>query len=145
MCVNNVLGFRGLVLRRAGAIAAILACVVYTMLATWHGVLMRPANAQASTPEATLGLALTTAICHGGVGQQTATPDGAPGPSPSPGQSSDCPVCKGLAACHLAILVAAELGLLVPPDNDASFSWANLAGSDRSSILPRSRGPPLPV
>ena len=132
-------------MRRAGAIAALLACIAYTMLTTWHGLLMQRANAAALTPEAALELALKAVICHGGAGEQAALPDAAPTQSPSPDQSSDCPVCKGLAACHFALLIAAELGLLAPVDAAEDFGWLHETGSGRSNVVPRSRGPPLPV
>ena len=144
MCVNKETLVREIVLRRAGAIAALLACIVYTMLATWHGVLMQRTSAQASTPEAALELALKTSICHGGASEQ-AIPDAAPAQAPSPGQSGDCPVCKGVAAFQLALVAAAELGLIAPMEAAGEFNWTHQTGADRSSVTPRNRGPPLPV
>ncbi len=132
-------------MRRAGAIAAMLACVVYTMLATWHGALLQSAKAQASTPEALLEQSLKTAICHNVVEGQVSIPDAAPAQEEPGNPSSGCPVCKGLAACPLILLVAAELGLLAPTDAAVDFVWSDESASQRALITPRSRGPPLPV
>ena len=132
-------------MRRAGAIAAVLACIVYTMLATWHGVLMQSASSPALSPQAALELALKTSICHGAVGGQATIPDAVPEQAPSPAQAGDCPVCKGLAACHLALLAAAELGPLAPAAAVDVLDWDHWAGAGRSHVAPRNRGPPRPV
>lgn len=130
-------------MRKCATIVAMLACVVYTTLTAWHGVLMQTARTQGTTQEALLQQALGTAICHGDGTEQASIPDTAPQPGPA-NQSNFCPVCKGLASCHLILLVTAELGPL-------TFLVAvrylphEEAGTDRAGITPRSRGPPPPV
>lgn len=122
-----------------------LACIVYTMLATWSGVLMQSATAKASTPEVLLQSSLKAAICRSGAAGMVAMPDTAPDSEQPANPNSDCPVCKGLAACHLVLLAAAELGMLAPTDASVEFAWRDESEMRRVWITPRSRGPPRSV
>ena len=130
-------------MRRVSAMTAILASVAYAMLATWHGVLMPPTSTSAvSLSEASIEMALKTAICHGALGNRAHSPDvtrDAPQPAPD---TSDCLACTGLACCQLVLLVAAEVKLSPPSAVDQGFVWIDELGADRASITPRSRGPP---
>lgn len=136
-------------MRRIGARAAVLASIVYTVLATWHGVLMQPPQGRPSMAEASLAAsferALKAAICHAGRSEMApseAAPDLAPPEPGSPQQAGDCPVCKGLASCQLVLMLAAELGLLAPPAAAVVFHRVDVTAAGRIGITPRSRGPP---
>lgn len=130
-------------MRRASAMAALVASIVYAMLATWHGVFMPSGSAAGISPEAALELSLKSAICHAAAIDQANAVDSEPAPADRPVHSG-CPVCKGLAGCQLFALVAAQAGLLAPPASaGVLLAWTDEEATDRASITPRSRGPPL--
>mgnify|MGYP001007263541 CR=1 FL=1 len=129
-------------LRRIGAMTALLASIVYTVLATWHGVLMQSPMAQPASSKADFERALTSAICHAAGAGQTFEPDTLPARPVAPGQAADCLVCKGMASCQVLVLVTAELWLAAPVLSTVAFALTHEAGPDRVGVTPRSRGPP---
>jgi hypothetical protein len=132
--------------RRAGAIAGLLACIAYSMLATWNGVLMQSARAGGMSAAALLDTALKTSLCQPSGAQRPGTAgDTLPASDEPTAPPGNCPVCKGLAACHVILLVAAELGTFVPTVTSISFGSNDDAGTYGFYVPPRSRGPPAIV
>lgn len=132
-------------MRLKGTIAALLACVAYAMLATWHGVVLGPTMARAATPEAQLEQALATAICHTGSAVQSSEAPASEDPGSPTNPDTECPVCKGLASFQLFLLAAAETGLWAPPAAILEFALRDEDSTHRVWLTPRSRGPPLTV
>lgn len=129
-------------MRKAAAIVAILACVVYTTLATWHGVLNRSAQPQAVSAEAALELSLKMAFCHGNTVDLSSSPDASQGTPTPADQSANCPVCKGLAACQFLLVPVAELGAQLRLQRKVHYQPYESTATTRARITQRSRGPP---
>jgi hypothetical protein len=132
--------------RRAGTIAGLLACIAYSMLATWNGVLMQSARARAMFAAASLDAALKSSLCQPVGAQRPGTAgDALPASDQPAAPPGDCPVCKGLATCHVFLPVAAELGTFAPTVISMCFGSNDDAGTHGLYIRPRSRGPPAIV
>ncbi len=126
--------------RRLVAALALCGVLVHASLLPWHTVSQFLAKVAAHDPMADL-----TVICHG---DRTPSQAGQPGdasPVAPAAPQSHCPICKGLAAFHHAVLAKVELGLPSPASAalEPAARMAAPAGSDR--LAPRSRGPPLHV
>ena len=72
-------------------------------------------------------------------------PDGARSAPGQPSPNSDCPICKGLAGVQLAILAAAQAGLLERDTVPVQLRPADTAAIEHIVFVPRSRGPPFSV
>lgn len=128
------------VLRRLAATLALCGVLVHAGLLPWHTVSRFLAGI------ATDGLAADLmVICHGDGRPANAgnAVDDLPVPPATP--QTHCPICKGLASFHHALLAAAQLGISArrtagfePPPRVESVATAH-------RLAPRSRGPPLPV
>jgi hypothetical protein len=67
---------------------------------------------------------------------------------PQPGQqdpNSECPICKGLVGLQLAILVAAQAGLLERAAYIQEFPLPRVEPRENFVFQPRNRGPPVSV
>ena len=131
-------------MRRASAIAALIACLVYATVLPWHGAMRA---AWLSSAEASLAVAMQSSLCLGGMpaDARIATAPGSasdPANDELPPAGVDCPVCKSLAAMGMVVLAAAELGLLDRPVGQQVWHLPDWSASDLASIDPRSRGPP---
>ena len=103
---------------------------------------------------ASLEAALKTAICHGGAqtSREAATADrvasgvaAAPLDETPSAPGPECEICRSLAGMSLALLAAAELGLLAPVAAPVNWPIPDSAAGDLAAIEPRSRGPPASV
>lgn len=119
-------------LRRGAAISALLGVAFYTLLLPWH--LTSQLNLQLFA--AAFGADAALICSTSGAAADPATP-GAP--------ATSCPICKGLAAFHLA--VAPPLQWLAPvpvgPSPYVAHLRTHVAGAHVPT--PRNRGPPLPA
>jgi hypothetical protein len=77
-----------------------------------------------------------------GISAQAMCRADASGPSVPGAPDTSCPLCKGLAAFHLAVMPAAQAELAAPPAVTASYDQLrdDLAGTFVAA--PRNRGPP---
>lgn len=78
-------------------------------------------------------------ICHNG--PTAATLADLPQQAP-PDPSSECPICKGLVGLQVAILIAAQAGLLERVAAGRVSSPSSIELHDAVHIAPRNRGPP---
>jgi Protein of unknown function (DUF2946) len=128
--------------RRLPTILALVGCIVHAMVLPWYAASRFPAHWSAAAQASDLAADLAV-ICHGGVATTT---DGATQPVPGqPNPNSDCPICKGLAGVQLAILVAAQAGLLERDAVPVQLRPADTAAIKHIVFVPRSRGPPFSV
>ncbi len=129
--------FRTSVSQRTAAALALLGVLAYATLVPWH---LSSRFAERSI-ERTLFAALHVNCLPGGPQSLAAVDPDAP-PSPVENETN-CPICKGLAAFHLAVLpaVVAELPAL---DLWSAFELpVEESGYAGRAVSPRSRGPPL--
>lgn len=116
---------------------ALASLAFHVALLSWHITSRFAAQVLA----ADLGLALTV-ICH--AGQAAGGPEGDPNSAPDvpPAIGGGCPVCKGIAGLHLAVVAVVLLGPSAPPRQTfAAVADERVAWETR--LTPRSRGPPL--
>lgn len=112
--------------RSVTAALALLGVALYALLLPGH--LTSQFNAQVFAAE--LGIS-AQAICR------------ADGDRSVPGApATNCPLCKGLAAFHLAIAPAAHSELAPPPALTASYAPLREDLTGTRVLAPRNRGPP---
>ena len=129
-------------MRRLPTILALVGCIIHAMVLPWYVASRYPAHWSAAALAADLSADLSV-ICHGGV---ATTGDGATLPMPGqPNPNSDCPICKGLVGLQLAVLVAAQAGLLERDAVPVQLRPADAAARRHIVFVPRSRGPPFSV
>jgi hypothetical protein len=120
-------GFRR-TFRRVAAAVALLGVAFYALLLPWH----LTSQFEAQLFKAEFGIS-AQAMCRAD----------APGQSVPGAPATSCPICKGLAAFHLAIAPAAQPELLAPPAISISFAYVREDLTGARVLNPRNRGPPL--
>lgn len=125
-------------MKRVASVLALLGCLLHAILLPWHA-----ANAKGGPVSDAAQLAQDLLVnCHG---DGTGTSElGGIQREPSE-QDGGCPICKGIPCIHLVVLAAAQAGLLGPPPAEQFSVASDAIGQDGFSVVPRSRGPPLPV
>ena len=112
--------------------AALASIIFYAVLVPWHTV------SQATGLLLQLDGASPQPLCH-----HTLVKAGAPSkPSQSPRPSTNCPICKGFGALHLAAGVPANFIVLRTRESEELPTIVVLGIADTSWRAPRSRSPP---
>ena len=126
-------------MKRFASVLALLGCILHATLLPWHAAYAKgaPASGAAQLAQDLL------IICHGD-GTGASEMEGA-AHKPAEQQQAECLICKGIVGFQLVVLAAAQAGLLAPPPAAAFEVLSNAVVRDGITIVPRSRGPPLPV
>jgi hypothetical protein len=123
--------------RRLAAAFALAGIAFYALLLPWHLTSQFDAQlfkAQFAAEFGTEFGALAQTMCTGS-GSGAPTEPGAP--------ASSCPICKGLAAFHIAIAPADQPAVAAPEAIALAFDHAREDLTGARTQTPRNRGPPL--
>lgn len=112
---------------------ALAGIAFYTLLVPWH--LTSQFAAQLFAAEFGTDAVLICSIA----------PSTAPGPALPGAPTTNCPICKGLAAFHFALTPAPQVLAAAPPGRAPLFIAVREDVAGAVLPLPRSRGPPLPA